>query len=76
MFDESHPLPVPCPKCTNKTLKSVGWLNNNDSFPCETCGFIIEFESDAFAQSLNDATKMLGSEGIIASFVHKPSGLG
>lgn len=75
MFDDGHLLPVPCPKCGHKSLKSVGWLKNNDSFTCEGCGLVIQFERDAFVHVLNEMTKTIGSESMMSGFVHKPSQL-
>ena len=75
MFDEAHPIPLTCPKHSCKFDKSIGWLKNNDSFSCPVCGFIIEFESRAFVDSLNHFQQTFTSEGVTSGLIHKPSQL-
>nr|WP_314094226.1 hypothetical protein [uncultured Shinella sp.] len=58
MFD-SKKIAVPCPKCGNKTEKTIGWVKSHDSFACGGCGETISIDKEKLLSGLDEAEKSI-----------------
>jgi hypothetical protein len=56
MFD-SVEIGIPCPKCGQKTQKTIAWIKANDTFACDGCAAIIRIDRDELLRGLNEIDK-------------------
>ena len=52
-FDDKE-LPLPCPKCENKTTATLGWIKAHDEFTCASCGAVVAFDKDEAMREIAD----------------------
>lgn len=58
MFDDKR-IPIPCPKCGQKTEQSVAWIKAHDHFACPGCGTRIDIQADNFLDGIRTAETAL-----------------
>jgi transposase-like protein len=56
-FDK-HTLAIVCPRCSHKTLKTIGWVKAHSQFTC-TCGTMVSLDAEAFRQSIVECERAL-----------------
>jgi len=49
-FDNQE-IELPCPKCSRKTKKSIGWIKRNKQMSC-ACGAVINLQSSDMQREL------------------------
>ena len=61
-FDEAE-IAITCPKCSEKTKKTLGWVKANDRLTCPACGHDFALDKDqlrrdheALEKALSDLT--------------------
>jgi transcription elongation factor Elf1 len=60
---EDKPLEFTCPRCGTKAIKTLGWLQANESVICAGCGNTIHLEADrSSVRALRDSLKELRGE--------------
>lgn len=53
-------IPLPCPKCSQKTDKTVAWLKANKEMTCAACGTVSVLEPDELLRVLKDIDDAAG----------------
>lgn len=61
-FDEAE-IAITCPKCSEKTVKTLGWVKENSRLACPACGHVFDLDADqlrrdheALEKALSDLT--------------------
>ncbi len=75
MLNDADEWPIPCPECGHETRKQIGWLKDNSSLSCPRCGFVGEFDTEAFIQFLNHLKSTVFGAARSSGFVKKTSQL-
>ena len=52
---EQQEIGIPCPKCGEKTEKSIAWIRSNNNFVCDGCGSAINVEADKLLAGIKKA---------------------
>jgi transcription initiation factor TFIIIB Brf1 subunit/transcription initiation factor TFIIB len=58
IFD-GHEIEVPCPKCGQKTKKTIGWLRDHAEMICAGCGVTIVLKDEGFRAGLDQADEAM-----------------
>ena len=59
-FDEAE-IAITCPKCSEKTKKTLGWVKANSQFACAACGENITVNPDQLRRDHEALEKALGN---------------
>lgn len=45
---DNRSIEIPCPKCSHKVKKTIGWLKRNNKMICASCGVASVLEAKKF----------------------------
>jgi ribosomal protein S27E len=48
---------IPCPRCGEKTAKTIGWMKAHDQIVCPGCGVTIKLQRDGLLKGTAGAEK-------------------
>jgi transposase-like protein len=58
MFD-SATINIPCPECSRKTSKTIGWIKSHNSMTCSGCGASITLDKKDLLRGLQQVDKSI-----------------
>ena len=69
-FLDSQKLGIPCPTCSKKTEKTIGWIKTHDHFTCR-CGGVVTLDSDEVREIRRGVREAEGDVADLSKFIKR-----